>query len=188
MTSLRADLIERMRQADRTAFDDVIAWYAGDVIRLAAILLNDDDEARDVLQESMLRLVQMAKENKIRHENGSIKGLLMTTARNLCLNRLKQKKRFIESADEEWEDWAQFQDHHTPDRVVHESDFMTAFQKALNRLTPLQRVALTLRELQGESYRDIAQSLELSEDGVKKQVYRALQKLRTLLEPYSGSI
>ncbi len=186
MTSRHETLIERLRNADRTAFDDIVAWYADDVIRLAVILLGDEDEARDALQETMLRLVRMVKNNQIRSGNGSIKGFLLTTARNLCLNRLKQKKRFIQTEETEWELFEPMRDHNTPGKAARESDFLTAFQEALTHLPPVQRVALAMREIEGESYQSIAQTLDMSVDSVKKQVYRGLKKLRHLLKPYAG--
>ena len=68
-----SDFIQRMRKGDRTSFDDVITWYADDVLRLSYLLLRDKEEAEDVLQETMLSLVRLVKEEKLHKSNGSIK-------------------------------------------------------------------------------------------------------------------
>ncbi|MFH1743822.1 MAG: RNA polymerase sigma factor [bacterium] len=176
-----SDLVLRMLRGDRTSFDDIVARYSGDVLRLCKLLLMDTEEAKDVFQEAMLRLVRLVKKNRFRSRNGSIKGFLMTTARNLCIDRLKQRADF-RSIDEDdvFLDTA-LHDFRTPDRVTDETRFKFAFQNALVQLPDAQRTVLVLHEVSGESHKQIAARLNISGECVRSHLYLARRRLRLLL-------
>ncbi|MFH1739687.1 MAG: RNA polymerase sigma factor [bacterium] len=181
-------LIERMLEGDRTSFDDIVAWYSADVLRLCCLLLREPEEARDVAQESYLRLVELVKKKKFRTRNGSIKGFLITTARNLCIDRLKKRIHFC-SVDEEHEiSDTRFVDTYSPDAAMEETRLRSAFEKALTHLNDAQRAILILHELNGESQQNIANELKLSLNAVRTQLCRARRKMRILLTPYVGQL
>lgn len=180
------DLIRRIQNGDPSGFDDVIAWYADDVLRLSVLILRDPDEAEDVLQESILKLVRLVREKKLRESNGSIKGFLVRCARNLCIDRLRKAKR-LSSFDEEAHADVHVQDRNTPDRAMESARLQTAFDEALAQLSDTQRTILVLRELNGESYDEIARALHVSVECVRKSLYRARRRLRTLLSHFRGA-
>lgn len=180
------EFYSRLIRGHPSAFEDVLNWYAEDVLRLAAFLLNDRDEARDVLQETMLNFVETVKKKQVYMNNGSIKPLIVTIARNLCINRLKKIKRFVEWPEDSFEQDFTMADPQTPLLSAGENEFETAFQEALKHLSPLQRTVLVLHELQNDSFHEIARSLGISYESVKKNFYRGLRKIRVLLEPFDG--
>ncbi len=184
MNAASSDLTRRMLQGDRTSFDDIVSWYSADILRLCYALLWDRDEAEDVLQEAMLRLVRMVKERRFRGSNGSVKGFLMTAARNCCIDRLRRKREFCSIEEDEPFTHTQLRETFTPDIAADESRFQCAFEEALSHLTDAQRTVLVLYELNGESQQAIAKSLNVSVDCVKTHLCRARRKLRVLLEPY----
>ncbi len=172
----------RLMRGHPTAFDDVLRWYADDVLRLATFLLNDADEAHDILQETMLRFVEEIKKKRVYLKNGSIKPLLMTISRNLCINRIKKSKRLIEFPDG-WIDQLPHRiNHQTPEHMAAEAEFETAFHEALSLLSPLQRAVFVLHELQQDSFHEIAQVLNISYESTKKHFYRGLKKMREFLK------
>ncbi|RJP19329.1 MAG: RNA polymerase sigma factor [Candidatus Omnitrophota bacterium] len=179
------DLIQRLLRDDPTGFDDIITWYSADVMRLCYALLWDREEARDVLQETLFRLIDTVKQKRLRSSNGSIKGFLLTTARNLCIDKLRRKVNFA-SIDDEEEAIQDILPHETnaPDRALDEQRFQTAFSSALARLTDAQRTVMVLHELNGESQAEIAANLHLSPDCVKTHLYRARRAMRILLQPF----
>lgn len=184
MNRRASDFVTRMLRGDQTTYEEIISSYAEEVLRLCYGLLWDQEEARDVLQESMLRLVRSVKAGRFRSVNGSIKGFLMTTARNLCIDRLRARVDF-RGIDEDRVacDPAVF-DRRTPDRAADAERFQAAFQIALGRLTPMQRAVWVLFEMNGESYREIADALDLSLDGVRSYLHRARRNMRIWLEPF----
>ena len=182
----QADLVRRMLRGDRTSFEDIVAWYSRDVLRLCELLLRDPEEAKDVLQESMLRLVRVVRENRFRVQNGSIKGFLLTTARNLCIDRLKKHVDF-QSIDDVIEDTA-LSNWETPDRVADEKRFETAFRDALEQLSDAQRTVLVLHEVDGQSPKEIAKTLNCSAECARSHLYLARRKMRLLLERFIGEL
>ena len=177
-------LIKRMLQGDPACFDDITAWYADDVLRLCYGLLWDRQEAEDTFQEVLLRLIQTVKKGRFRKSNGSIKGFLMQTARNLCIDQLRKRVDFRSIDDTEIQRHSHMRTFHSPDRALDEDRFQTAFEESLAKLSDAQRTILVLSELNGESHQVIAAALNLSTDCVKTHLYRARKKMRILLEPY----
>ncbi len=183
----QTDLVRRVLRGDRTSFQDIIAWYSRDVLRLCELLLRDPEEAKDVLQESMLRLVRVVRQNRFRVQNGSIKGFLLTTARNCCIDRLKKRVDFRSIDDDEiidsiastWE---------TPDRVADEKRFEAAFRDALEQLSDAQRTVLVLHEVDGQSPKEIANTLNCSAECARSHLYLARRKMRLLLERFIGEL
>ncbi len=184
MRSRHANLIQRLQDGDPSCFHDIIAWYADDVLRLCYELLWDAEEAKDVLQETLLRFVQTVQKGRLRSENGSIKGLLMTTARNLCINRLRRTVRFRPLGETDATLNVHLQDVRTPDCAAADFQFEEAFEVALSQLTDAQRIVLVLHKLNGESQRTIAGTLGCSVDCVKAHLARARKKMRVLLQPF----
>jgi RNA polymerase sigma-70 factor, ECF subfamily len=178
------DLLPRMMAGDPSSFRDAIAWYADDVLRLSFFLLRDRCEAEDVLQETMLRLTRQAKRGELRAQNGSLKGFLLRCARNLCIDRLRKtnRLRFVDDEESGISELADVRD--TPDRVMEQTRLQNAFEEALEQLSDAHRVSFVLFELHGESYKEIAETLGVSIEAVKKNLFRARRKLRLLLAPY----
>lgn len=186
MSDDTSDLIHRMLRGDESSFSDIIAAYAGDVLRMGYMLLGDSEEARDVLQESLFALVRQVRLGRFRSSNGSIKGFLMTVARNLCLKRLRKKVRFHSLSDETENFEPALRDTHTPVRAAQDAQFETAFDDALGQMSGARRTVFVLHELNGESYEQIANALRLSVEAVRMHMSRARTQLRQLLAAHLG--
>lgn len=184
MKSTSNDLIVRMMNGDPSSFQDVIAWYADDVLRLSYFLLRDRQEAEDVLQETMLRLIRQIKRGELRAQNGSLKGFLLRCARNLCIDRLRRSKRLRFLDDDESSAAEPADTREKPDRAMECARLQTAFDEALKQLSDVHRITIVLFELNGESYKEIAATLGISVEAVKKNLFRARRKLRLLLAPF----
>lgn len=182
-------LIERLQRGNRTCFDDIVAWYSTDILRLCYMLLRSREEAEDTMQESLLKFVKSVQEGRIRSGNGSIKSYILKIARNLCIDKLRRKHIQFTSLDED-NDGLEFavQDTQTPAQVANEVFFFSAFENALAQLTDIQRTILVLRELNQESYKEIAEGLNITVESVKKQLFRGRRKLRLLLSHYRGEL
>jgi RNA polymerase sigma-70 factor (ECF subfamily) len=180
------DVVSRMLRGERSAFEDVMRWYAPDVLRLAYLLLQDRDEAEDVLQESLLKMIQRLKSGTFHTRNGSIKGFLLTCARNLCIDRLRKKVNFTSSEEELvlLESIPDPGDH--PGSKEQSQILQDRLDWALSQLSVQQRTILILFELNGDRYEEIAKALHISMETVRKSLYRTRQRLRALLTPYRG--
>lgn len=177
-------LTARMLVGDRTSFESVAALYADDVFRLSYSLLWNREEAEDVVQETFLTFVRHVRDGLFRQNNGSIKGFLLTVARNQCIDRLRKKSRFIERLDDIRALDELRRGSNTPDAVAHHRDVEAAFQSGLAQLTDLQRTILVLHDLNEEPSETIAADLGLSAINVRTHLCRARKRMRTILEPY----
>ena len=184
MRRSRSDLIQRMLDGDRSSFDDIVTWYSDDVMRLCYSLLWSEEDAKDVLQETMLRLVEMVKEQRFRVSNGSVKGFLLSTARNLCIDRLRKRVDFRSYDELEPTFSTSSESQPRPDRFAHESEVRFAFNRAVAELTEPQRTILILRDINGESLGDIAQSLGIRVNCVKVHLHHARKRMRKHLAPF----
>lgn len=179
-----SSLIERLLGGDNAGFDDVVAWYSEDVLRLCYLMLLNREEALDALQDTFLRFVQRVRNKQFVGQNGSVKGFLLTCARNLCIDRLRKRKNFLLSLEENSDEFDCPQKFPTPGRLAEESQFQDAFERALAQLSDSQRAVLVLFDIQGDSYAEIANTLHISLVKVKSDLHRARRKLRQLLEPF----
>jgi|GEM_PF-6000769 RNA polymerase sigma-70 factor (ECF subfamily) len=86
-----SNLLQRLRSGDSSCFDDILALYAEDILRLCVLLLKNEEDAKDILQETLLRLIRAVRGGKLSQSNGHLKGYLITIARNLCIDKLRKK-------------------------------------------------------------------------------------------------
>jgi RNA polymerase sigma-70 factor (ECF subfamily) len=73
-----------------------------------------------------------------------------------------------------------------PERVVLSGEVKSRVAHAMTLLTPVERVAFTMRHMEGRSIEEIGQALNLKASAAKNSVFRAVQKLRQQLEPLTG--
>ena len=73
-----------------------------------------------------------------------------------------------------------------PDRLLLSAEMKRKIAGAMGLLTPAERVAFTMRHMEGRSIEEISQALNLKVNAAKNSVFRAVQKLRQQLEPYAS--
>ena len=145
------------------------------ILGFAARLLGGDRaEAEDVTQEAMLRLWKIAPD--WRTEEAKVSTWLFRVVSNLCTDRLRRRRTVDIDAIEEPED-------STPaavDRMI-QADRVAALQAALNSLPDRQRIAVTLRHIEGETNPDIAQIMDISVEAVESLTARGKRALAQAL-------
>lgn len=166
---------------DWNTFESIVTKYAQDVLRLAYLLLHDKQEAEDVLQECLIKLVHRMKQKRFQNHNGSVKAFLMICTKNMCIDLLRKRNRnsFIDDADTTLENIPDT--HKNPFEHVQHNDLSQQLDWALSTLTVKQRTILILFEVNGDRYQDIAQSLNISIESVRKTLYRTRKKMREIL-------
>ncbi|UWQ13301.1 RNA polymerase sigma factor [Aliiroseovarius sp. M344] len=145
------------------------------VLGYAARLLGGDRaEAEDVTQEAMLRLWKIAPD--WRTGEAKVSTWLFRVVSNLCTDRLRKRRTVdIDAIEEPADD--------TPgavDRMI-QADRAAALQAALNDLPERQRIAVTLRHIEGEANPEIAQIMDISIEAVESLTARGKKALATAL-------
>jgi RNA polymerase sigma-70 factor (ECF subfamily) len=179
-TDLRSDveLVRAFRDGDGDAFAELHRRYVGSIYRLVHRKLGDGLLAEDIAQETFLKSIR----NLHRMDDSfNFGGWVHTVARNLCFDELRRRRRdpreLAEGPDGDDEDIMMRlpAPAHAYDPVVQSESNELRRQVWLvaQRLPEKYRLVLTLRELQGLSYRRIAQVMKLSESAVETLLYRA---------------
>lgn len=143
--------------------------------RFAARILNNATEAEDVVQEVLVKLWQQ------RQDWGNIKNMeawSMRLTKNMAIDKLRSKHKRTEQIDQQFD--LSTQDV-TPDRQAELQDTMQHIESFMAQLPEKQRMVIQLRDVEGMSYQEIADILEIPLNQVKVNLFRARKQLRNLL-------
>ena len=142
------------------------------LFRLALRITFDRAEAEDVVQETLIRVWNKRDEWT---QFGSIEAYCLTVAKNLAIDRSQKKDaQNVELTPE----MAEEVDTSGPyDRLVN-NERMKIIHRLIDELPEKQRLIMQLRDIEGESYKDIAKVLQLTEEQVKVNLFRARQKVK----------
>lgn len=171
---------------DDREFAELVRQHAPRVRALCAATLGDADEAEDAAQETFLK----AHRALARFAGGSsIATWLHRIAVNECLDRLRAAgRRRSDSLDALLDS-----DSTALGRILIEPSAAMALEdsdlveRLLSKLNPEQRMALTLREVQGFTYEEIAETMDCSLDSVKARIKRARAELLNMSRHFSGA-
>jgi len=140
-------------------------------------MLKNGQQAEDAAQEVLVKLLTSLK--KFRGQSAFSSWVYSVTS-NHCLDLLRKNTRRAEVSLEDICS-AGFEPGLPPESAA--SDARMALEAALEKLSPEHRAVLTMRELSGLSYGEIAAALRCSEGTVKSRLFRAREELRAALEP-----
>ncbi len=149
--------------------------YESSLIGYAATLLHDIDLARDVVQDTFIRLCQQDIE-KVR---ANIKSWLFTVCRNRALDLLRKDKRKQPLEESHWEKIAAIGP--TPDDEADRQERVSKLMTYLKRLTDNQREVIVLKFQQDLSYREIQTITGLTTGNIGFLIHTGLKRLREIL-------
>jgi RNA polymerase sigma factor (sigma-70 family) len=141
--------------------------------RLALRITLDSAEAEDIVQETMIKVWN---KRDSWNEIDSIEAFSLTVCRNLSLDYLKKASSQNESLDTQSYDKADSSS--TPYEEASQNDRIELVRKLVDSLPEKQRSCMQLRDFEGKSYKEIASVLEISEDQVKVNIFRARQAIK----------
>ncbi len=146
------------------------------IFRLAIRITQNREDAEDIVQETLIRLWNETKKQDI--EN--VQSFAMTVCRNLSLDYKAKKEHQSITFDEDSHD--QIDVTSQPDRLIESKERFSYIQSLIDELPEKQRTAIQLRDIEGQSYKEIATVMEISESDVKVNIFRARQKLKERLK------
>lgn len=142
------------------------------LFRLALRITFDRAEAEDVVQDTMIRVWNKREEWT---QFGSIEAYCLTVAKNLAIDRSQKKEAQNVELTPEMEEESEISGPY--DQLVN-NERMSIIHRLINELTEKQRLIMQLRDIEGESYKEIAKILNLTEEQVKVNLFRARQKVK----------
>ncbi|MGH7775658.1 MAG: sigma-70 family RNA polymerase sigma factor [Candidatus Dormibacterales bacterium] len=169
-----AELVRAYREGDVHAFEELHKRYVGSIYRLVRRKLGDGLLAEDIAQETFLKSLRTM--DKV-DESFNFGGWIHTVARNLCLDELRRRQR-DPRADDNGEKELMVRlpapaAGSDPSIAYENTELRHQVWSVAQRLPEKYRLVLTLRELQGLSYRQIGKTMNISESAVETLLYRA---------------
>ena len=192
-----AQLVERVKLGDKRAFEMLVVKYQRRVERLIGRMLRDTDLVQDVAQETFIRAYRAIPQ--FRGES-AFYTWLYRIAVNAAKKALMEIKRDplvssmpaggSEQDDETFRAEPELSDGETPDAVLASKEIASAVNSAIEALSEELRQAITLREIEGLSYEEIAEIMNCPIGTVRSRIFRAREaialKLRPLLDTRDG--
>lgn len=183
---LDQELVRRVQQGDSTAFDALVRKYQHRIVGLIGRYIADWSECQDVAQDTFMRAYRAI---------GNFRGdaqfytWLHRIAVNTAKNHLVAQNRRPPGADIDVADAEQFdsgirlRDNDTPERQFMRQEVEQAVVRVVAGLPEELRVAITLREVDGMSYEEIAQRMDCPIGTVRSRIFRAREAIDAELEP-----
>ncbi|GJM30996.1 MAG: DNA-directed RNA polymerase sigma-70 factor [Cyclobacteriaceae bacterium] len=171
--SLHKYLINRSQAGDQKAQYELYNLYAAAMYNICRRMMGNDDDAKDVLQDSFIQA--FTKLNTLKKEElfpAWIKRIVV----NRCLNQLQKSKVFKLISDEELEI--------SPDECETEEEKeyqVDRIKKAMDQISEGCRTVLNLYVFEGYDHKEISEILSISESASKAQYSKAKSKIRSIL-------
>ena len=170
-----AELLARVGERDREAFETLYGRYVRPVFGLALRRLGDRGHAEDAVQEAFAAIWRSA--STYRPERGAAGGWLYTVARNAIVDRLRRNGPAV---DAELPELAAHE--RGPAQQAEDSDVAWRVHRALEELQPRERDVIELAYWSGMSQSEVAEYLHLPLGTVKTRTRSALARLASVLE------
>ena len=170
------ELLARVKANDTTAFTMLVDRYKVRLFNLVYRMLQNREEAEDILQETFLRVF---KEKESYDPTYAFSTWIYTIALNLCRNELKRKKRFKFFGIDIIKDDRRY----AVEEKGNKNCLSSTLEKAIASLPTKYRTVFLLREVNQLSYEEMSQSLGIPLGTVKSRVNRARLMLREKLKP-----
>lgn len=182
-------LIERVQQGDKTAFDLLVLKYQNRIMKVLSRYLYDQSEVQDMAQEAFIKAYRALPNFR---GDSAFYTWLYRIAINTAKNHLVAQGRRPPSADvdatdaEQYDGESALKNYASPEREVLKDEIQRVVANAINDLPDDLKTAITLRELEGMSYEEIAEAMDCPIGTVRSRIFRAREavdvKLRPLLD------
>ncbi len=185
-----AALVARVQRGDKRAFDLLVLKYQRKIMRLLSRMIREPAEIEDVTQEAFIKAYRALPQ--FRGDSAFYTWLYriaINTARNwqAANNRRPVTSSIIEMADgETFDEIDNLTDISTPESVLASRQIAETVTAAMQALPEELRTAILLREIEGMSYEDIAQSMGCPIGTVRSRIFRAREAIASQLKSVLG--
>ena len=177
-------LIDRFKGGDQSAFEHLVLKYQNKIYSLCRYMLGNTHDAEDAAQDTFVKAYRNL--NNFRPE-ASFYTWLYRIAVNTCLDY--KKRPFFQSLfrkSDEDEDYIlePVSDEPSPEKLYESKQLDLALRKSLGKLSLKLRTVIILKEIEGLSYEEIAEVIDVSVGTVKSRISRAREELKVLMKSF----
>ncbi|MEA3461064.1 MAG: RNA polymerase sigma-70 factor [Bacteroidota bacterium] len=170
------ELLKGIREGDLTSFESLYETYYQPLCNFAYLFLNDEEASRDLVSELFVGLWNRRKKLNIKQ---SIKSYMYKSAKNAVVSyQRKRKIRFVELKEEAIEPLSDV----SPEILLLKKEFQSVLNQAIGGLPEKSGLVFRMKKLDGLSYREIAQVLNITEKTVENHMAIAIRKIRLALQ------
>ena len=179
-------LVERVQRGDKRAFDLLVLKYQSRIVNLVSRFVRNPSDALDVTQEAFVKAYRAMP--NFRGES-AFYTWMYRIAVNTAKNFLAVQSRRPLEAEQDIEDFEQIdgenalKEYATPEHMLLRDEIQETVIKAIEGLPDDLRIAITLREVEGLSYEDIATAMDCPIGTVRSRIFRAREAIDKLLKP-----
>ena len=179
-------LVLRVQQGDKSAFDLLVIKYQHRIIQLVNRYVKDPSEAQDVAQEAFIKAYRALA--GFRGDSAFYTWLYriaINTAKNYLVSRSRRYSDYqIDVQDaEQVENAPQLKAMDTPECLLLNDEIVMVIKSAIEKLPEEMKVAIMLREFEGMSYEEIAQTMDCPVGTVRSRIFRAREAIDEKLSP-----
>jgi len=184
-------LVERAQRGDKEAFELLVSKYQRKLARLLSRFIRDATEVEDVTQEAFIKAYRALP--TFRGDSAFYTWLYrigINTAKNYLVamgRRAPTTTDFDSDEAENFEDGEQLRDLNTPENELMSRQVAETVNQTLEELPEELRTAITLREIEGLSYEDIASIMNCPIGTVRSRIFRAREAIADKLRPLLGT-
>lgn len=180
------ELVKRVQAGDQTAFNVLVLRYQHRVLKLVSRFARDTAEAEDIAQEAFIKAYRALA--SFRGESAFYTWLYriaVNTAKNAVVSNRRRPVDFdLDREDpEQFERQSGLKEIDTPEGLLLSEEIRGTVAKAIEQLPDDLRMAITLRELEGLSYEEIAEVMECPVGTVRSRIFRAREAIDRKLGP-----
>jgi RNA polymerase sigma-70 factor (ECF subfamily) len=186
-----AAIVAQVLAGDRDAFRVLVDRHGRNLYHVAYRMTGNEQDSQEIVQDTFLRAYKGLERFEMRANFGT---WIYRIAVNRTLDFLSTKKthmqhnyRITDEPDPENSREIQVEAPQPgPDRLLISAEMKAKMTQALGLLTAVERVAFTMRHMEGRSVEEISQTLKLKNSAAKNTIFRAVRKLRQQLEPFAS--
>ena len=180
------ELVRRVQNGDKTAFDALVRKYQHRVSNLISRYIRDSSEVLDVSQEAFIKAYRALPNFRgdsafytwmYRIAINTAKNYLVSQGRRLPLSNVDTQEA------EQFEGATSLKDNETPESLMLRDDVEKTVFSTIDQLPDDLKMAITLREIDGMSYEEIAQAMECPVGTVRSRIFRAREAIDKKLKP-----
>jgi RNA polymerase sigma-70 factor (ECF subfamily) len=180
-------LVERVQRGDKAAFDLLVTKYQRKIFRLLSRLIRDPAEVEDVAQEAFIKAYRALP--NFRGDSAFYTWLYriaINTAKNWLVSQGRRAPTSTAADIEEaetFDDGEHLRDLNTPDSMLLTKQVAEAVNRAIEALPGDLKTAIVLREIEGLSYEEIAETMNCPIGTVRSRIFRAREAIAEELRP-----